>query len=132
MRFGATTAILAIAVLAACTNPGPKASGTFETRASQSRLFRAAEDATVEIGYRVTSASQGDGTIFAEQNNVIMGRGASSGMSARITAGPGGTQTLRVAFFAPPGTFTLGDYSQNVDEYVSALRASVPDLRAAR
>jgi hypothetical protein len=124
--------ILASIGLSACSSPGPHASGIFQTRASEPRLFRAAEDATTEIGYRITSASRADGTIFAEQNNVILGRGAASGMSARITAAPGGTQTLRVTFVAPPGTFALGDYSQNVEEYIGAVRASIPDLRAAR
>lgn len=123
---------LATIVLAACTNAGPQATGTYQTTISQARLFRAASDATTEIGYRVTSSSQTDGTIYAEQNNVILGHGSASGMSARITTNPGGTRTLRVRFFAPPGTFSMGDFSQNVTEYIAIVRTQVPDLRASQ
>lgn len=130
MKVLTVAAILATASLAACASPGPQASGTFQTRASASRLFVAARDATTAIGYHVTNTN-GESMIAAEQST-IMGHGSSIGMTAYITRSSGGTQTLSVSFVAPPGTFSMGDFGQNVTEYIDAVRGNIPDIHAAR
>lgn len=129
MKIHLIAAVLATAALTAC-GTGPRASGSFQTRVGPHRLFLAARDAAPEVGFRVTSVS-GEDTIVAEQG-VILGHGSAIGMTAYITSSPGGTQTLKVTFMAPPGTFTFGNFDDNVADYITAVRATVPDLRAAR
>lgn len=140
MKIVTSVAIIVTAALTACASPGPQASGTFQTRSSSDRLFNAARDAVPLIGYHITSASRecpkgnckdGDGMIAAEQGT-IMGHGSSVGMTAYITRSPGGTQTLAVSFVAPPGTFSMGDFGENVSEYIDAVRSNIPDIHAAR
>lgn len=118
--------LLAAFGLSACFSPGPQASGTFQTRASYDRLFSAAIAATQSVGYHTTGINRADGLITAEQN-VILGHGTAVGMSA-VVSRDSGLRTLRVTFVAPPGTFTLGDFDQNVSEYIGAVRVSVPDI----
>lgn len=130
MKIVTSVAIIVTAALTACASPGPQASGTFQTRASASRLFVAARDATTTIGYHITNTS-GESMIAAEQGT-IMGHGSSVGMTAYITQSPGGTQTLAVSFVAPPGTFSMGDFGENVSDYINAVRSNIPDIHAAR
>jgi hypothetical protein len=129
MKIHSAAAILAATVLAACFGAGPQASGNFQTHASYERLFSAAVAATPLVGYHTTSVNRADGLITAEQN-VIMGRGTAIGMSA-VVSREGNVRTLHVTFVAPPGTFAMGDFNQNVGEYIAAVRASVPDIRQA-
>lgn len=140
MKIITVAAILATAALTACASPGPRASGMFQTRSSADRLFNAARDAVPMIGYHVTSSSRecpkgnckdGDGVISAEQGT-IMGHGSSVGMTAYIIQSAGGTQTLSVSFVAPPGTFSVGNFEENVTDYIGAVRGNIPDIHAAR
>lgn len=131
MKLRTIAAIATVVSLSACAGAGPQAEGVFETRAGYDRLFAAAQAAAPRVGYHVVGADKANGLITAEQN-VIMGRGTAVGMSANITS-HGGIRSLHVSFIAPPGTFAFGgDFQQNVDEYVGAVRGMVPDLRASR
>jgi hypothetical protein len=120
-------ALLAV-LLTGCT--GPQASGVYRSRASYERLFAASLSAASTIGYSVTSVNRADGVITAQQN-VMLGHGSAAGLTAAIGR-EGAESVLRVNFTAPPGTFALGNFDDNVAEYVAAVRTGVPDLHADR
>jgi hypothetical protein len=118
--------LAAVAVgLAGCA--GERATGTFRSSASYDRLYAASLGAVPDIGYSVVSASKADGTIFGQQH-VTLGEGSAVGLSASVTREAGGS-VLRVKFIAPPNTFALGSFGQNVSDYVAAVRSRVPDVR---
>jgi hypothetical protein len=120
-------ALLAV-LLTSCA--GPQATGVYRSHASYDRLFAASLSAASTIGYVVTSANRSDGVITAQQN-VVLGRGSASGLTAVISR-EGAESVLRVNFTAPPGTFALGNFDDNVAEYVAAVRSGVPDIHASR
>ena len=107
---------------------GPRASGTYQSNASYERLYAASLGAVSAVGYTVTNASKADGLIVAQQG-VVLGHGSSVGLNATISE-EANTRVLRVNFVAPPGTLALGNFDVNVAEYVSAVKARVPDVRA--
>ncbi len=117
-------------LLAAAGCSGPQASGDYRSHASFDRLYSAALRAASTTGYSVTSSNKADGVITA-QTNVIMGHGSTVGLTA-VVSREGDESVLRVSFNAPPATLALGNFDDNVTEYVAAVRAGVPDLRAAR
>lgn len=123
-----TAAFLATSVATAC-GAGPQATGVFRTHASQDQLFNAAKAAVPAIGYRITTVSRVEGLITAEQN-VVMGHGTAVGLNASISS-DGGDRLLQVSFAAPPGSFALGDFNQNVTEYIRIVQTRVPDLHAS-
>lgn len=111
--------------LAGCA--GPQASGTYQSSASYDRLYAASLAAVPAVGYTVTNASKADGLIVAQQG-VMLGHGSSVGLNAAISQ-ERGTRILWVTFVAPPGTMALGSFDENIAEYVSAVKARVPDVR---
>lgn len=123
-------ALLALCAVSACSMAGPQARGFYQSHASYDRIFNAAVASVPAIGYHTTSINKSDGLITAEQN-VIMGRGSASALTA-VLAKQHNVCLLTVNLVAPPGTFVMGDFHENVDEYIQAVRASVPDLEAAR
>lgn len=125
MKIRSLAAIAMAAALVACGG-GPQASGSFRTHASYDRLFGGAMAATTAVGYHITGVNRADGVITAEQN-VIMGHGSATSMSA-VISNDESARILRVTFVAPPGTFAIGDFNQNVAGYIAAVEASMPDL----
>lgn len=122
--------LLALCAVSACSMAGPRARGFYQSHASYDRIFNAAVASVPAIGYHTTSINKSDGLITAEQN-VIMGRGSASALTATL-ARQRNVSLLTVNLVAPPGTFAMGgDFHENVDEYIQAIRASVPDLHEA-
>jgi hypothetical protein len=115
-----------LAALSGCA--GPSASGTYQSSASYDRLYAASLSAVSQVGYTVTSSNKADGLIVAQQG-VIMGHGSTAGLNATVSDA-GNTRILRVDFAAPPATLALGNFDENVAQYVSAVRSRVPDVRA--
>jgi hypothetical protein len=112
------------ASLAACA--GPHAGGTYQTKASSDRLYNAALDAVSSIGYSVTTSNKADGFIVASQG-VIMGKGSSVGLNAHVSD-DGAYRSLVVNLTAPPGTMALGPFSENLTDYINAVKTRIPDL----
>ena len=102
----------------------------YRSHASYDRLFAASLSAASTVGYVVTSANRSDGVIIAQQN-VVLGHGSASGLTAVISR-EAAESVLRVNFTAPPGTFALGNFDDNVAEYLAAVRSGVPDIHADR
>ena len=120
----AFVAVLFAAGLAGCA--GPRASGTFQSKASYDKLYSASLDAASSLGYTVTSSNKADGMIVA-QSGVIMGGGSTVGLNARISK-EASARILRVNLNSPPGTLALGDFSSNLTEYINEIKTRVPDV----
>lgn len=105
------------------------ASGNYQTNASYDRLFNASRDAVFAIGYTMTSANKADGLIVAQQG-VVLGGGSTVGLNAMIVPA-GNARILHVTIQAPPAGIALGGLDTSVAAYINAVRARVPDLRAA-
>lgn len=118
-----TAGLIAISV-GACA--GPRASGVYQSHVSYDRLYTASLGAVSAIGYTVTSASKTDGLIVAQQG-VVLGGGSTVGLNATIST-DAGSRVLHVDFVAPPATLALGGFGGNLQEYIGAVRARVPDL----
>jgi hypothetical protein len=118
-----------LTILAGCAGP-QASSGEYRSRASTDRLFAASLRAVPSVGYTVTSSSQADGLITAEQH-VILGNGSAAGLTVIITR-QGAESVLNVTFHAPPMTLALGNFDDNVSKFVGAVRTGVPDIHAAR
>lgn len=110
--------------LAACA--GPKATGVLEARADYDTLFSAATASVADIGYAVKTSDKAGGVIIAEQG-VVSGEGSTVGLTVEVSQGSD-VQMIRLAFVAPPGTMSLGDFSNLIDRYANALRSRVPDV----
>src|SRR3982750_3659046 len=104
-----------------------RTAGTIESQANYDRLFAACTDAVYDIGYTVTSSNKADGLIVAEQA-VVMGKGTRVGLNTRITKEPK-KNIAYINLVAPPMTFTFGDFSENLREYVAAIKRRVPDVK---
>jgi hypothetical protein len=126
MRTLITTGLLLFG-LAACS--GPHASGSYQSHAGYDRLYAASLGAVSAIGYSVTTASKADGLIVAHQG-VVLGEGSTVGLNANV-AREGSASTLHVDIVAPPATLALGGLDGTMAEYISAVRARVPDIRPA-
>lgn len=116
--------IVGLVGLAGCA--GPQASGTYQSKASYDKLYAASLDAATSLGYTVTSSNKADGLIVA-QYGVIMGGGSTVGLNARISK-EANTCILRVNLNSPPATMALGDFSENLTEYINAIKTRVPDV----
>jgi hypothetical protein len=121
--------VVVVALLVGCAGP-QASSGEYRSHVSTDRLFSAEIQSVAAVGYRVTSADRADGLITAEQN-VILGHGSAVGLTVIITR-QGAESVLNVTFQAPPFTTALGNFDENVQTYVAAVRAGVPDLHASR
>lgn len=118
-----TAGMIALGV-SACA--GPQASGSYQTHASYDKVYTASLSAASAIGYTVTASNKADGMIVAQQG-VLLGGGSSVGMNATI-ANEGNSRVLHVDFTAPPGTLAIGSFGGNLQKYIGAVRARVPDL----
>jgi hypothetical protein len=112
--------------LAGCA--GPSANGAYQSNASYEQLYAAALAAVPAVGFTVTNASKADGLIVAQQG-VVLGHGSSVGLNVSIAA-EGAVRVMQVNFTAPPASLALGNFDQNVTDYVTAVKRRVPDLRA--
>lgn len=128
MRHFRLALVLAPIALAACA--GPQSTGTYQSSASYDRLYSASLNAVSSIGYTVTSSNKADGLIVGSQG-VVMGSGSAVGLNAHIWNGQNGMRMLQVNIAAPPGTFALGNFDQNIQKYEATVQASVPDLKPA-
>ena len=126
VRNTVTSVAVLLAVLAACA--GPHAGGTYQSSTSYDRLYSASLGSVAQVGYTVTSSNKADGLIVAQQG-VMMGRGSTVGLNVAISD-EGIARILRVNFVAPPGTLALGNFDENIVEYVAAVKSRVPDVRA--
>jgi hypothetical protein len=121
-----TTLLTGLIGLAACA--GPQATGTYQSNASYDKLYAASLAAVSSVGYSVTSASKVDGLIVAQQG-VILGNGASAGLNATISK-DAHARLLHVTFVAPFTSIAIGNFGDNMADYVNAVRTQVPDIRA--
>jgi hypothetical protein len=122
-----TCALGALIALASCS--GPAATASYQTSASYDRLYTSALSAVQSVGFTVTSSNKADGLITAQQG-VVLGKGSAVGLNVMVS-NDSTARHLQVNFKAPPATFALGNFDQNVADYISAVKRGVPDLRAS-
>jgi hypothetical protein len=120
-------ALLGLVLLGLAGCASPPAGGTFESSDRYETVFRACVAAAADVGFGVTSADSASGFISASQA-VFSGQGTSVTLTVTVRHN-NGRVAVDADFVRPPGTVSLGgDFSENFDQYVAAVKKRVPDV----